>query len=255
MTVVARGPAALWSDEGYELLVGRFAPIYDELVERLEPAPGVRWLDVATGSGEVAIRAAQAGADVVGLDIAPGMLERARAKGGGLGISFELGDAQQLPYDAASFDAVSSNFGVIFAPSPGAAAGELARVTKPGGRLGITAWCERVELTEIYSRYSPGKPPPLDAWGSEHALAGLLGSHFDLAFEDRVWHLEGTSPEATFDFMSRAAPPLKALLSMLGDADRAAFRADLVEYWRKFEVDGGAVREPRAYVLAVGRRR
>jgi SAM-dependent methyltransferase len=252
--VVAGGPAALWSDEGYELLVDRFAPIYDELVERLEPRPGVRWLDVATGSGEAAIRAAQAGADVVGIDIAPGMIERASRKAEGLGATFDVGDAQRLPYADGSFDVVSSNFGVIFAPDPHRAARELARVAAPGARLGLTAWREPIELTEIYARYSPGTPPPLDAWGSEEALDRLLGADFNLIFEQRVWHLEGRSPEAVYDFMTQAAPPLKALVGVLDDDVRAGLRGDLVEYWRGFAHDGG-VDEPRAYVLAIGRRR
>ena len=246
--------AALWSDEGNELLVGRLAPIYDELVARLEPRPGIRWLDVATGSGEVAIRAARAGADVVGLDLAPGMIERARRKAEGLTATFEVGDARTLPYDDASFDVVSSNFGVIFAPQPAAAAAELARVCRSGGRLGLTAWTEQEELEGIYARYSPGTPPPLDAWSTPDGVRRLLGADFELDFEERVWVLEGESPESTFEFMSTAVPPLKALLGMIGEDERAGLRTDLIAYWTKFAGEDG-VREPRSFLLVTGTRR
>src|SRR5205085_8035119 len=125
----------------------------DELVGRLQPGPGVRWLDVATGTGGVAIRAARAGADVTGVDIAPRLLEQARAKADGLPIRFDEGDVQRLPYADASFDVVSSVFGAIFAPDHEAVARELARACAPNGRLGLTAWVPNVELTELFRRF------------------------------------------------------------------------------------------------------
>src|SRR5919199_6307091 len=102
----------------------RFAPIHDELVARLSPARGERWLDLGTGTGEVALRAARAGAFVTALDIAPKLLAEARGKAvaAGLQIRFDEGDAQALPYADASFDVVSSSFGVVFPPDQEAVA-------------------------------------------------------------------------------------------------------------------------------------
>src|SRR5205085_11163339 len=108
----------MWGAGTYERIAERFAPVHDELVRRLEPGPGIRWLDLATGTGEVALRAARAGGEVTGLDFAREMLARARPRSAaeGLDVRWELGDAQQLPFADASFDVVSSCFGVMFAP-------------------------------------------------------------------------------------------------------------------------------------------
>src|SRR5438270_6491436 len=139
--------AEVWGSADYERLSERFAPIHAELVEALAPAPGTGWLDVATGTGAVALLAARAGAGVVGIDFAPRMIELARAKAGTLPVRFELGDAQALPYADGEFDVVSSVFGVIFAPNHEAAARELARVGRQ--RLGLATWCPNRELAEL----------------------------------------------------------------------------------------------------------
>src|SRR5919198_97194 len=112
----------LWGSADYDRLARRFADVHDEVVRRLEPGPGVRWLDVATGTGGVAIRAARGGADVVGMDIAPRLLEQGRTTADGLPIRFDEGDAERLPYSDASFDVVSSVFGAIFADDHAAVA-------------------------------------------------------------------------------------------------------------------------------------
>lgn len=183
------------------------------------------------------------------------MLERARRKGEGLEIRFDLGDAQSLSYGDASFDVVSSNFGVIFPPDARAAASELARVCRPGGRLGLTTWRPRPALTAIYSRFGREQPPALlDDWGREDFVADLLGERFDLTIEERTWYLEGDSAEDVFELMSRAAPPTKAFLETLDESARAAVRDALVEYWNGFRENGG-IREPRPYLVVLGRRR
>ncbi|MBA2359166.1 MAG: methyltransferase domain-containing protein [Actinobacteria bacterium] len=247
----------VWSLGEYERIAERFGPIHDELVASLAPRPRLRWLDVATGTGEVALRAARAGAEVAALDISERLLGEAREKAGaeGLAIDFELGDAQSLPYDEGEFDVVSSCFGVIFAPDRHAAAGELRRVCRPGGRLGLTAWRPKPELRALYERFQE-RPPAADsdAWGEDAELQRLLGSAFELELSPGTWPLEGESPEAVFRFMAEAAPPLAAFLESLSEERLAEVREAFVDYWRRFEVDG-AVREPRGYVLAVGRRR
>jgi SAM-dependent methyltransferase len=210
---------------------------------------------VATGSGEVAIRAARAGASVTGIDFSEGMLARARRKAEGLGVQWDLGDAQALPYADRAFDVVSSNFGVIFPPDAGAAGRELARVCRPGGRLGLTTWRPRPALSAIYARfrrdYSPG---PFDDWGREDFIEHLLGRDFELTVEERTWYLEGASPEAVFETMAVSAPPTKAYLESVDASTRAQVREALIEYWTGFSADG-AVREPRPYLLVLGRRR
>ena len=203
----------------------------------------------------MAIRAARAGASVTGLDLSRGMLERARRKGSGLRITWDYGDAQDLPYEAGSFDVVSSNFGVIFAPDNAAVARQLARVCRRGGRLGLTAWRANAPLAELYSRFGREQPPARsDEWGDEAEVHALLGRYFELTIEERVWHLEGETPEDVFETMAVAAPPTKAFLDELDAGRRAELRHALIDYWSRFR-ENGRVREPRPYLLILGTRR
>jgi SAM-dependent methyltransferase len=247
-------PGELWGGADYDAIVPRYAPIYDDLIAHVAPQPGEKFLDAATGSGEIALRAARAGADVTAFDIAPNMLALARAKPGADAIHFDLGDARSLPYETATFDVVASNFGVIFAPERDVVAAELGRVCKSGGRLALTAWHRKPELDAIYERF--GRLSTIDAsvWSEAGELERLLGEAFELELQERLWELEGTSGEDVFDFWTRTAPPTKAYFESLDDDARRDARAALVAYWEGFR-DGDGVREPRGYVLVLGRRR
>jgi SAM-dependent methyltransferase len=244
--------AELWSGGQYELVAARFAEIHDALVESLAPRAGERWLDVATGTGEVALRAARAGADVTGLDIAPRLLEQARARTSE--VEWVEGDAQALPFADGAFDVVSSSFGLIFAPEQELVAGEVARVCR--GRLGLTVWRPNEGPHAIYAAFSGDQPawPSPDDWGREERLRELLGEAFELQLQERVWWLEGDSPEDVWELMSTGAPPVKALLDSLEPDRRAEFRAAMLEYWTQFQTPDG-VREPRHYLLVQGVRR
>jgi SAM-dependent methyltransferase len=244
----------LWGGSEYDNIVPHFAPIYDELVERLAPIDRERFLDVACGTGEIAMRAARRGAQVTGLDVAPAMLERARAKAGALPIQFDLGDAQALPYEDSSVDVVGSNFGVIFAPDRDATARELARVCRPGGRLGLTAWHHQPELDEIYARFGRTSETEPWRWSDRGELERLLGDGFELEVHERTWYLEGASGADVLAFMSRTAPPTKAYLDSLDAETRGQVEAALVEHWEGYR-EGDGVREPRGWALVLGRRR
>jgi SAM-dependent methyltransferase len=223
-------------------------------VVRLEAAPGVRWLDVATGTGAIAIRAARAGADVTGIDIAPAMIEAARAKAEDLEIRFEVGDAQALPYEDASFDVVTSVFGAIFAPDHRATAAELGRVAR--GLLGFTAWQPDEQMGELYARFGQDTPEGREPfkWGRPEYLEGLLGPYFEVEIEPRTWVLEGPSGEDIWDLWSKAAPPFKARLAQMDDDTREAFHQAYVEYCEGFR-EGDHVAVPREYLLVFGTRR
>jgi len=227
----------------------RFAPVHDQLVERLAPNPGERWLDVATGTGGVAIRAAAAGADVTGVDIAPGMLEVARAKAPE--IDFDLGDVHELPYEDGSFDVVSSAFGHIFAPDHGAAAREVVRVCRD--RIGFTAWQPHPELRDLYDRFDLEAPEgrhPFE-WGKRTHVEELLAPAFALEFDEDVWILEGADGEELFELWARAAPPFRAMIAGLEGERREAFREAYIEFCERYREDD-RVRVPRAYILVVG---
>lgn len=228
-------------------------------MEALAPRSGDRWLDVGTGTGEVALRAARAGASVTGVDISPTMLERARANADaeGLGLELEEGDVQSLPHGTGSFDVVSSCFGLIFAPDRPAVAAEVARVCVHGGRFGMTAWLPRPAQQEIYERFAVAPGPGVDHsdWARDGFAEELLGGSFELERATRVWLLEGDSPEALFDFWVESAPPTKQYFEELPPDRREQFRAAMVEHWRQFVDGDGRVEEPREYVLITGRRR
>ena len=248
----------MWGGADYEQIAQLFAPIHDPLVARLEPRPGERWLDVATGTGEVALRAARAGAQTTGLDLSPGLLSKARAKGeeAGLEIQWDLGNAETLPYENRAFDVVSSCLGVIFAPDHRAAANELGRVCRSGGRLGLATWRPKPEIDAVYERFATGPPQfDRDAWAREESIRKLLDADFELEFDDGVFYLEAESPEAAWDFYSTAIPPLKAQLSELEPERKPEFRQAWIDHWSGYRTEDGSVSEPRPYLFVFGRRR
>jgi SAM-dependent methyltransferase len=251
----AAAAGRMWGGADYERIAERFAPIHDDLVARLKPQAGERWLDLGAGTGEVALRAARAGADVTAVDISSELLELARAKPGAERVSWELGDAQSLPFADGAFEVVSSCFAVIFAPDQVAAARELARVCRSGGRLGLTAWRPAEGPHAVFERFAPSDGyKGVDEWGKEKRVEGWLGDAFELEFGEGVWHLTGESPEAVWELMAEGAPPLTALLRTLEPPGRDEFHAAMLDYWRAYET-GAGVDEPRRYLIVEGRRR
>ena len=228
-----------------------FAPIHDRIVEALSIGPGMRVLDVACGIGGVALRAARAGAVVVGIDISADQLGKARraAEAAGLAIQFDEGDCQELPYGDTEFDAVPSAFGVIFAPDHERAAAELARACRPGGRLALTAW-PKDEWLEVSKRAGRTFPPRSDAsdWAKEEHVRALLGGAFDLELQTGEWRIEAGSGEELWELASTSMPPLRAWLAEQSSEVRA--RAEQV--YLDYLAPGVLARE---YVLVLGTRR
>jgi SAM-dependent methyltransferase len=248
----------VWSLGAYERLAARFGPVQDQLVERLKIGPGERVLDVATGTGEVAARAAQAGAVVTAIDISAPMLEKARrrAEEAKVDITFDLGDVEYLPYEDACFDVVMSNFGLIFAPDHANVASELARVCCPGARLGFTAWKPNPKLGELYRRFTEEPIEGREAyeWGREDHVEDMLGEDFDLDYEDGTLWLEADSAEEIWDLFSQSAGPVIALLRQLGDERSEEFHQAFVALYDTYR-DGEGIRAPRRYLLVTGTRR
>jgi SAM-dependent methyltransferase len=242
--------AQLWSGASYERIAATFASVHDRVVDELEPAPGQAFLDLACGTGAVALRAAQRGADVTGLDISADQLAKARAaaEADGLSVRFDEGDCQALPYDDASFAAVASVFGLIFAPSHARAAGELARVTSSGGRIVFTAWPED-DWVRLGREVGRPDPPGEDTteWSREEHVRELLDESFELRFDSGEWLVRDT-PEALWELVSTSVPTIRGWLKTLEPSRRDEV-ADA--YLRLFA--GGELRRP--YVLVLGRRR
>ena len=243
---------AIWSSGPFEQIAAGAAPSHDALVAALGPRPGERWLDVATGTGAVAIRAARAGADVTGLDVAPRMLATAQrfAVEAGLRIRYELGDAARLPYADAAFDVVSSAQGVIFVLDPPAAARELARVCRPGGRLGLTCLLPTGLAADLSLRVGAGGRAL--SWGDRDFVDQLLGEWFDLSYTEGDAPVHAPTPEAAAALYARAYPPLRFFAEWCEDC-ASELEAELVRIFRRYVVDG-CVCAPRQYLLVLGTR-
>jgi SAM-dependent methyltransferase len=182
--------AATWGSGGasYDLVSDSIADAIDHAVNRVWPLSQERALDVATGTGVTARRLSNRGAKVIGVDIGEGVIEAARAIAPK--IEFKVGDAEALEFPDQSFDCVTSTFGVMFVSRPEAAAAELARVTRRGGRLGLVTWLPGNTIEELFQTMRPYMPPPPAspppspfAWGKEDRVRELLGDSFDLNFE------------------------------------------------------------------------
>ena len=188
-------PAAVWSSGGaeYDRVSRGIADSIEHCVLRLDPRPGERILDLATGTGWTSRAVARRGAKVIGADIATDLVAaaRERAKAEGLDIDYRIGDAEKLPFADGEFDAVISTCGVMFASRPEAAAAELARVTRKGGRVALTTWLPDSNLFKMFLVMKPYMPPPPNpappspfAWGTAERVRELLGSAFDLRFRE-----------------------------------------------------------------------
>ncbi|MGH2950907.1 MAG: class I SAM-dependent methyltransferase [Solirubrobacterales bacterium] len=253
--------SGMWGSGPYERISEHHVDAIEHLLHAAAPQEGESWLDVATGTGEVAVRAAHAGANVSGLDLAPDLIERAKARAAdaGVEVDFVAGDAENLPYDDASFDTVSSTFGVMFAPDHRAAASELARVTRPGGRLALLTWHPTKGVAEFFKVMAAHQPPPPEGvgspftWGDRDHLAELLGESFELSYEEGDAPLRADSAEETWELFSTSYGPTKALADSLDADSREAFSRDWIEYYERFSEAGG-ISQPRPYVLVIGTR-
>jgi SAM-dependent methyltransferase len=251
LPAVAGSVADSWSGASYERIAETFAPIHDRVVAALAIEPGTRVLDVACGTGGVALRAARAGADVVGIDISPDQLAKARqaAADEALEIRFEEGDCQELPYADAEFDAVASVFGAIFAPDHERTASGLARVCREGGRLALTAW--QMDAWWDINRKA-GRPITYEShspeWAKEEHLHELLGEAFELELQRGTWRIEAGSGEELWELVSTSMPPLRAWLASVDDEARAQADRVYLEYLATGVFE-------RNYVLVLGERR
>jgi SAM-dependent methyltransferase len=249
----------IWGSGTYERFAARLAPVTDRLVEALRISPGERVLDLASGTGEVAVRAARAGAAVTGIDITELMLEKARrlAAEEGVEIRFDRGDVEYLPYEDACFDVLVSNFGLIFAPDHANVAAELARVSCSGGRLGFTAWKPNPKLGELYRRFTeePIEGREVYEWGREDHVEDMLGEDFELEFDHATLWLEPASVEQIWEHFSGSVPPVRALIDRLEPERQQEFHQAFVELYSGYGDGQGGIRAPRRYLLVLGRRK
>ena len=254
----------MWASGHYDRVAREVIPVLGaRLVDQLRITPGERVLDIAAGTGNAAVPAARAGASVVASDLTPELLEIGRAEHPDVDIDWRVADAEALPWPEASYDVVMSTVGVMFAPHHRAAADEVVRVLRTGGRLGLLSWTPEGFIGRLFATMRdfvppppPGvQPPPL--WGDESHVRELFGDRVeDLAFERDhvdVDLFSGPSDFRTY-FRDNYGP---TLMAYRGLADQPARTAELDAALDALAAgaDAGAGRMRWEYVVVSGRRR
>jgi ubiquinone/menaquinone biosynthesis C-methylase UbiE len=231
---IAAKHRAMWASGDYPKLAAELvAPLGPVLVEAAGVGSGDRVLDVAAGTGNAAIPAAQTGASVVASDLCPELLESGRALAVEQGVELEWreANAHALPFSDNEFDVVMSCIGVMFAPFHQQAADELVRVTKPGGRIGLISWTPQGHIGQLWATMKPYAPPPPPGaqppplWGQEEHVRALLGDRVsDVVTERRSLTVNHFPDGAAFRdyFKSTYGPTIAVYRNIEGDADRVA---------------------------------
>jgi SAM-dependent methyltransferase len=249
-----------WASGDFAVVASRIVLVAELLCETADLHAGWRVLDVATGSGNAAIAAARLGCAAVGIDYVPALLERGRQRAAAEGLEVQLleGDAEALPFSDASFDAVTSVFGSMFAPDHAGAAAELLRVCRPGGTIALASWTPQGFIGELFRTVGAHVPPPAGVpspmlWGTEGHLRELFGDGVDsLEVTERTFTWRFPSAEEFVTFFRRwYGPTLKAFAALEGTA-RDALEHDLVALARRHDRLGtGATAIPATYTEAV----
>jgi ubiquinone/menaquinone biosynthesis C-methylase UbiE len=235
----------------------------EEFIDRLELKPGMKVLDVACGTGNLALPAARTGAAVTGVDIAPNLIEQAKATAAAEGLSarFDVGDAEDLQYEDGEFDVVITMFGAMFAPRPAVTAGELKRVCKPGGLIAMANWTpggftgQMFKIGAGYVPPPPGMPSPV-LWGVEDTVRERLSegiSDLTMTKQPIEFNFPFGPAEVVEHFRQYFGPTQKAFES-LDETGQAALRADLERLWTEANrADDGTSRVGSEYleILAV----
>ena len=227
--------AATWDSADYAAVATRIVPMAERLIEAADIPAGSTVLDIATGSGNAALAAARAGGEVTGIDFAPGLLERARARAAveGLDLSLIEADAEALPFEDASFDAVVSVVGVMFTPDQPRAAAELLRVARPGATIALANWTPTGFVGSMLRTVGRHVPPPAGVsspalWGTEDRLSELLGPGVsELLVRRRAFVFRFRSAAEYVDFFRANYGPVHKAFGALDEAGQAALADDL----------------------------
>jgi ubiquinone/menaquinone biosynthesis C-methylase UbiE len=269
MTVIATRPdlaaikqrqQATWASGDYHMIGTQILLVSELLIEALDVHSPETVLDVATGSGNAAMAAARRGCTVVGIDYVPALLDRARRRTEveGLTADYLEADAEALPFTDASFDVVTSVFGAMFAPDQEQTARELARVTRPGGRIGLVAHTPDGFIGQVFKTNARHVPPPAGLrsplqWGTEDRLRELFADDIaEMRVERRTFAFRYPSPTAYLDYWRRYYGPTLKAFDAVGATGAAALEADLLDVIARFNrADDGTMIVPNEYLEVV----
>ena len=259
---------AMWASGDYPQMVETFLlPLGPRLVEACDIRAGAAVLDVAAGTGNASLPAAERGAEVVASDLTPELLEagRVRAEAAGLDLRWTEADAEHLPFDDASFDVVMSSIGAMFAPHHQDVADELARVCRPGGTVGLLSWTPEGMIGALFRAMKPFLPPPPPGaqppplWGSEDHVRGLFGHlvEWHTMSRDVLEITAFTRPQDWGEHFKRYYGPT---LAALANAHKQGREQELVQVLDDFcdEWNRGTTDQARfeqEYLVSVGTRR
>jgi ubiquinone/menaquinone biosynthesis C-methylase UbiE len=261
---VKKAQRAGWETGDYPRVGNTLQIIAEELVEAADVRAGQRALDVACGQGNAAIAAARRFAEATGVDYATNLLAqgRERAAAEHLAVTFEEGDAEQLPFGDGWFDLTLSTVGVMFAPDHQRAADELVRVTAVGGKIALASWTPTGMVGQMFKTVGRWAPPPAGVrpgtlWGTADHLSSLFGDRVEwVSLTPRQYVFRYHSPEHFSAWFRQFYGPITRLSGTLTAADLDRFSADLADVARQFNrADDGTVAAPSEYLEAVGIRR
>ena len=258
---IKQGARATWAAGDFPAIARlTLWDIGPRIVEAAGVSPGDEVLDVGCGTGNAAIRAAQAGGHVTGVDLTPELFDAGRREAAAAGARLEWvqGDAEELPFTDESFDVVLSTFGAMFSPDHRRTAGQLLRVTKPGGRIGLANWTPDGFIGQLFKVIAKHVPPPAGLrspilWGTEARLQELFGdSIVELRAVKRFYTFRARTPEAWIEDWKRWYGPTLKAFQAVGDAGAPALHADLLELIARFNrATDGTMAVPSEYLETV----
>jgi ubiquinone/menaquinone biosynthesis C-methylase UbiE len=250
---------AAWSSGDYAVIGSTLQIVGEQLCEALDLRASQRVLDVAAGNGNVTLAAARRWCDVTSTDYVPALLERGRARAAaeGLTITFQEADAEALPFPDCSFDAVVSTFGVMFTPNQDKAAGELIRVCKPGGKIGLASWTPEGFIGQLFKTIAKHVPPPgvksPALWGTRAHITETFSPQASLIrAESRAFNFRYRSPQHWLDVFKRYYGPVLKTFAALPEQKQSALAADFLALAGRFNrADDETMVAPGEYLEVV----
>ena len=234
-TAIKAKQNAAWASGDYARIGTTLQIVGENLAEAMDPTPGSSILDVAAGNGNATLAFARRWCDVTSTDYVDALLARgrARAEAEGQNLTFRIADAEQLPFDDASFDAVVSTFGVMFTPDQAKAASELLRVCRPGGMIGMANWTPEGFIGQVFKTLGKHIAPPAGVtspalWGTRQFIEQHFGPKArHISFESRVFVFRYRSPEHFMDMFRTYYGPMHKAFLALNQAGQSALAKDL----------------------------